>query len=106
MVVVDCAEGTTRQFQLQPASNKPHLNLNRIAKIFITHMHGNFIKSIISAVYDLLLADHIMGIVPLLRNILFPPPAENSPYALQDNSTVNSLFLSPIPYLYSLLAKD
>ncbi|KAF8803569.1 hypothetical protein BYT27DRAFT_7195411 [Phlegmacium glaucopus] len=30
-------------------------------------------------------ADHIMGIVPLLRNILFPPPAANSPYALQDN---------------------
>lgn len=32
-------------------------------------------------------ADHIMGIVPLLRNILFPPPAENFPYALQSNST-------------------
>lgn len=51
-----------------------------------------------------------MGIVPLLRNILFPPPAAKSPYALNVNSTVNSSFrlakfnkrLSPC----SLLAKD
>lgn len=36
-----------------------------------------------------------MGIVPLLRNILFPPPAANSPYALKVNSTVNYFFSFP-----------
>ncbi|KDR73419.1 hypothetical protein GALMADRAFT_251075 [Galerina marginata CBS 339.88] len=59
--MVDCAEGTTRQFALQPFHAKPHLRIQKIAKIFITHMH----------------ADHIMGIVPLLRNLLFPPRDDN-----------------------------
>ncbi|KAF5331141.1 hypothetical protein D9619_005747 [Psilocybe cf. subviscida] len=54
--MVDCAEGTARQFSLQP-QGPSHLRMMKISKIFITHMH----------------ADHIMGIVPLLRNILFPP---------------------------------
>ena len=65
---------------------------------------------ITSAIHDYLPVDHVMGIVPLLRNILSPPPAANSPYALKVNPTVNSLFrltkfnkrLSPC----SLLAKD
>ena len=47
-IVVDCAEGTTRQFQLQPISNKPHLHLDRITKIFVTHMHGNLLTSKLS----------------------------------------------------------
>ena len=41
-IVIDCAEGTTRQFQLQPQAISPHLHLHRITKIFVTHMHGNF----------------------------------------------------------------
>lgn len=51
-----------------------------------------------------------MGIVPLLRNILFPPFAANSPYALKDNLTVNSFFrltkFNKRLSLCSLLAKD
>ena len=35
-----------------------------------------------------------MGIIPLLRNILFPPPAADSPYALKINPTV---IFSPSP---------
>ncbi|KNZ71568.1 Zinc phosphodiesterase ELAC protein 1 [Termitomyces sp. J132] len=55
--MVDCAEGTLRQFALQDRK-LTSLKVNSVSKMFITHMH----------------ADHIMGIVPLLRNILFPPP--------------------------------
>ncbi|KAF8892702.1 beta-lactamase-like protein [Infundibulicybe gibba] len=57
--MVDCAEGTLRQFSLQPRG-RPFLKVNRLSKIFITHMH----------------ADHIMGIVPILRNTLHPPAAD------------------------------
>ena len=42
LVVVDCAEGTTRQFELQP-SHPPALYKVRRGKvntIFVTHMHG------------------------------------------------------------------
>ncbi|KAF9533350.1 beta-lactamase-like protein [Crepidotus variabilis] len=56
--MVDCAEGTTRQFALQPHSLQPRLSIQKVNKIFITHMH----------------ADHLMGVVPFLRNLLFPPP--------------------------------
>ncbi|KAF8163012.1 beta-lactamase-like protein [Crassisporium funariophilum] len=66
----NCAEGTVRQFQHLPSSHRPHLRISRIRKIFITHMH----------------ADHVMGIVPLLRNILFPPRAADSPYNLTASS--------------------
>ncbi|TFK26392.1 hypothetical protein FA15DRAFT_292579 [Coprinopsis marcescibilis] len=54
--LVDCAEGTQRQFQLQPQEGFKY-RVNKVTKIFITHMH----------------ADHIMGIVPLLRNLLCAP---------------------------------
>lgn len=37
---MDCAEGTARQFSLQPHYNRPHVRLNKISKLFITHMHG------------------------------------------------------------------
>ncbi|KAF8906066.1 beta-lactamase-like protein, partial [Gymnopilus junonius] len=60
--MVDCAEGTTRQFFLQPYHPSQHLRVQKVTKLFVTHMH----------------ADHIMGIVPLLRNILFPPSVGNS----------------------------
>lgn len=59
--MVDCAEGTTRQFLLQPFShNHSNARVAQVQKIFITHMH----------------ADHIMGLVPLLRNVLMPPPTD------------------------------
>jgi ribonuclease Z len=38
--VVDCAEGTTRQFALQPHHTRPHVRIQKVSKIFITHMHG------------------------------------------------------------------
>lgn len=39
--VVDCAEGTLRQFALQP-SGKAFLKANKVTKLFVTHMHGVF----------------------------------------------------------------
>jgi hypothetical protein len=39
-VVVDCAEGTLRQFAQQPAYGDHRVKVNRLTKIFITHMHG------------------------------------------------------------------
>ncbi|SJL00153.1 uncharacterized protein ARMOST_03465 [Armillaria ostoyae] len=58
--MVDCAEGTLRQFYNQPATydNVQHLKVSRVNKIFITHMH----------------ADHVMGIITFLRNMLYPVP--------------------------------
>jgi len=52
--VVDCAEGTVRQFAQQPTKGPHRLRINRVDKIFITHMH----------------ADHTMGVITLLRNVL------------------------------------
>lgn len=62
--MVDCGEGTLRQFALQPSRpNQRTLKASRITKIFITHMH----------------ADHVMGLPTLLRNILgFPVPQMTS----------------------------
>jgi hypothetical protein len=39
--VVDCAEGTLRQFVSQPSGGR-RLALTRLSKIFITHMHGSY----------------------------------------------------------------
>jgi ribonuclease Z len=55
--VVDCAEGTTRQFSFQPPDSSVWLKPHSVKKMFITHMH----------------ADHVMGVVPMLRNVLFAP---------------------------------
>ncbi|KAI0078567.1 hypothetical protein K474DRAFT_1696943 [Panus rudis PR-1116 ss-1] len=57
--MVDCAEGTVRQFALQPwrFGNPRHLKMSKVKKVFITHMH----------------ADHTMGIITLLRNVLGIP---------------------------------
>ncbi|KXN87748.1 Zinc phosphodiesterase ELAC protein 1 [Leucoagaricus sp. SymC.cos] len=67
--MVDCAEGTTRQFALQPnRPGVPRVKINQVTKLFVTHMH----------------ADHIMGIPTLLRNVLrapridAPPPPSNA----------------------------
>ncbi|OCH86794.1 hypothetical protein OBBRIDRAFT_717417, partial [Obba rivulosa] len=62
--MVDCAEGTVRQFALQPWHDARRLKMNRVDKIFITHMHG---KSP---------SDHIMGLTTLLRGSLgIPKPS-------------------------------
>ncbi|KAJ6623388.1 beta-lactamase-like protein [Mycena sp. CBHHK59/15] len=55
--MVDCAEGTTRQFAFQPPDFPVRLKPHAVSKMFITHMH----------------ADHTMGVVPMLRNVLFAP---------------------------------
>ncbi|KAK0459487.1 beta-lactamase-like protein [Desarmillaria tabescens] len=58
--MVDCAEGTLRQFHNQRVTYEHalHLKVTRVNKIFITHMH----------------ADHVMGIITFLRNVLYPVP--------------------------------
>lgn len=57
--MVDCGEGTLRQFALQPW-RQDYLKLVNVNKIFITHMH----------------ADHVMGIITILRNLLYPPSTD------------------------------
>ncbi|EKM50977.1 uncharacterized protein PHACADRAFT_262883 [Phanerochaete carnosa HHB-10118-sp] len=52
--MVDCAEGTVRQFSTQPHRDARRVKINDVTKMFITHMH----------------ADHTMGIITLLRNVL------------------------------------
>ncbi|KAI0357296.1 hypothetical protein OH77DRAFT_1399381, partial [Trametes cingulata] len=58
--MVDCAEGTVRQFTLQPFNRNTEnrrLRVSQVSKIFITHMH----------------ADHTMGLLTVLRNVLGIP---------------------------------
>jgi len=73
--MVDCAEGTTRQFEQQPYYGAQRYKRGRLTNIFITHMH----------------ADHTMGIIGLLKNLLaFPKP---------NTTPVTFIFLfSPRPY--------
>ncbi|KAJ7135017.1 beta-lactamase-like protein [Mycena crocata] len=63
--MVDCAEGTTRQFAFQPPDSPIWLKPHSVKKMFITHMH----------------ADHTMGVVPMLRNVLFAPSIDPTAYA-------------------------
>jgi len=60
--MVDCAEGTMRQFTQQPCryGDKFYRRVAKINKIFITHMH----------------ADHTMGLITLLRTALGFPKLE------------------------------
>ncbi|ESK82937.1 hypothetical protein Moror_11829 [Moniliophthora roreri MCA 2997] len=59
--MVDCAEGTIRQFANQPWTyGQQNPRPTQVKKIFITHMH----------------ADHVMGIIPMLRNVLFAPSTD------------------------------
>lgn len=60
--MVDCAEGTLRQFTLQPRSPERRWKTSSLNKVFITHMH----------------ADHIMGLITLLRHVLRPAWMANS----------------------------
>jgi hypothetical protein len=78
--VVDCAEGTLRQFALQPYGQR-HLKVHKLAKIFITHMHGVAIFIVFTKIILLnpRSADHVMGIVTILRSLLYPPrPSANT----------------------------
>ncbi|KAL4244735.1 hypothetical protein ABKN59_010203 [Abortiporus biennis] len=63
--MIDCAEGTSRQFASQPwpGPDARRLKMNRLSRIFVTHMH----------------ADHTMGLITLLRNILGIYRAEPKP---------------------------
>jgi ribonuclease BN (tRNA processing enzyme) len=84
--VVDCAEGTTRQLELQPYYDARRYRRGRLTNIFITHMHGMssplmfnmpHASSLFLSNYILttLKADHTMGLIGLLKNILaFPKP--------------------------------
>jgi ribonuclease Z len=74
-IVVDGAEGTLRQFSLQPEGGRP-FQVSKVNKIFITHMHReSFCFIAIAELSQSIEADHIMGLPTLLRNILgFPHP--------------------------------
>ncbi|KAI0703480.1 beta-lactamase-like protein [Cytidiella melzeri] len=62
--MVDCAEGTVRQFAQQPFTSFQRLRMSDVNRIFITHMH----------------ADHSIGLITLLRNVLgFAPDAQVQP---------------------------
>ncbi|KAI0357300.1 hypothetical protein OH77DRAFT_1422895, partial [Trametes cingulata] len=46
--MVDCAEGTVRQFALQPFNRNTEnrrLRVSQVSKIFVTHMHGEYSAS-------------------------------------------------------------
>ena len=94
--MVDCAEGTLRQFALQPYG-KSYLKSNKITKLFITHMHGTLSEAQLFRLSFVFQADHVMGIVPLLRNLLYPPTTTNLPTRL--TKSVCSLTLPLINYL-------
>lgn len=70
----DCAEGTTRQFALQPGYGEDRVKINRVTKLFVTHMHGENAVFVLSSDFETCsLADHTMGIIPFLRSVLFMP---------------------------------
>lgn len=73
--MVDCAEGTLRQFALQQSAGKARLRADRVAKIFITHLHCKLPLAPIQVTSDKLdifidAVDHTMGIITLLASIL------------------------------------
>ncbi|KAH9971277.1 beta-lactamase-like protein [Russula compacta] len=61
--MIDVAEGTLRQFALQPPNASKTLKASHVNKIFVTHMHP----------------DHVMGLPTFLRSTLgFPHPEKLS----------------------------
>lgn len=74
--MVDCAEGTLRQFALQQTTGKARLRVDRVAKIFITHLHCKLPRAPIQGIFDKLniffvdAVDHTMGIITLLASVL------------------------------------
>ena len=83
--VVDCAEGTVRQFAQQPFYGHNRLRVSRLSKVFITHMHGElacmlifkFIRIYPTKHLGRSTADHTMGLTTLLRTLLGIPPAHS-----------------------------
>jgi ribonuclease Z len=86
--VIDGAEGTLRQFFLQtPKNGGKTLKVSQVSKIFVTHMHREFVTKCapsdlfliptMSPYHDCIPADHVMGLPTLLRNILGFPHAED-----------------------------
>lgn len=71
--MVDCAEGTLRQFSLQPEQEVERVKVSKVEKIFVTHMH----------------ADHVMGLITLLRNVLYPVPnPAQGPRPIREEPTI------------------
>ncbi|KAJ7684918.1 beta-lactamase-like protein [Mycena polygramma] len=62
--MVDCAEGTTRQFAFQPPDTPLWLKPQSVSKIFVSHLHS----------------DHVMGLIPMLRNVLYAPSIDPNAY--------------------------
>jgi ribonuclease Z len=79
--VIDCAEGTLRQFSLQPPKDVG-IKASRVNKIFVTHMHRESTTTMCMTVpltNGVIAADHVMGLPTLLRSILgFPHPEDIS----------------------------
>ena len=72
-IVFDCAEGTVRQYALQPYHDARRVKINDLNKIFITHMHGKLafaVGKFPALLTDFGVADHTMGIITILRNAL------------------------------------
>jgi len=44
-LVIDCAEGTTRQFELQPPGGH-RIKRGKVTTIFVTHMHGECARAV------------------------------------------------------------
>ncbi|KZT05689.1 uncharacterized protein LAESUDRAFT_726614 [Laetiporus sulphureus 93-53] len=66
--MVDCAEGTVRQFAQQPWRDYRKVKIMRVNKIFVTHMH----------------ADHTAGLITMLRNVLGIPKPSAPPPPITD----------------------
>jgi ribonuclease Z len=65
-----------RQFQMQHrGQGDPVLKAFKVAKLFVTHMHGLFHRNSWNSYLSsgALLADHVMGIITFLRHVLHPP---------------------------------
>ena len=81
--MVDCAEGTLRQFALQPPKDIGKvLKASQINKIFVTHMHRESAPQVYSTTVHLggTPADHVMGLPTFLRTVLgFPHPGDIAP---------------------------
>ncbi|KAI9510726.1 beta-lactamase-like protein [Russula earlei] len=76
--MLDCAEGTLRQFSLQPQEDAK--SVLKVNKIFVTHMHCQSVIICCTQFARFFIycfaADHVMGLPSLLRKILGFPDRE------------------------------
>lgn len=70
--MVDCAEGTTRQFELQPQHASYRLRRGRVNTIFVTHMHADHTMGLIGFL-KAQLGIPKLGIKPILKMELYGP---------------------------------